>query len=859
AEINKAAKMGALSDIERSEALARVEHGFHAQAAAIGKSTNATKTNTAAAVLSSTAISNLGFQLNDIVTMAAMGAEPMRILASQGGQVFQVLQQGEGGVRGSLTSLTQMVKAAVTPMRLLTVGALSFAAAGLYAGYSWREAQREVKMALIGIGGAAGVTARDINGIADASAKTGKLTVGTAREMAIAYTSTGKIGADMTKQLVEVTRQVANVYGEDPVAAAQRLASAFADPAKGVEDLNKRLAAFDATTVQNIINLASQNKRFEAQQVLLAGVKSATAAARSETGGWAGAWDKLTSASSRFWAGLGKVVGSDDSDKSLESQLSEAKKRLDVLQRNVEPNASYLSKTIADVDRLTAALEEERKASQKAAEATKSIELSDAIRKALPDVASLRAATSAYEDLNAKVKDRAAFLALPAIEQAATARAVALRAEEVQSIELKMAKQKSSLELAQQDQKFALEAINARTTAQRADLAYRETLAKEEQSGNVNAKFEAQAAKTRVMTEATVALSEAYRERRFAAAQANEAASMDIALIGRSAGAVAQAKTEFQLLAQAKEEAFRNRTSVTDAEVKAIKAEAAAAGELATSLARVNALNDLRFQQAQSGRSESEQAVFNRLKSAGLLDNGKSIDPAIEGMYRLDEAIKTARGNAQEFASTFVHDIAEGKNAMDALSGALKNFASKLIDVGLNNAFNAIFGQGGAGSSLIGAATGGGAGGGGLLGGAIIPGILHAGGIAGNDNIPTRAVSPSVFAGAHRFHTGGWPGLARDEVPAILQKGERVIRKEDAGKPTPWAYSSPGSNGASASAAPAAPQITVPLSLNITMQGGADNDTGNLERRLAEALPALVERGINKVFDRKQRFQRMEG
>jgi len=38
-----------------------------------------------------------------------------------------------------------------------------------------------------------------------------------------------------------------------------------------------------------------------------------------------------------------------------------------------------------------------------------------------------------------------------------------------------------------------------------------------------------------------------------------------------------------------------------------------------------------------------------------------------------------------------------------------------------------------------------------------------------------------AFAGAPRMHSGGFAGLRPDEVPAILQKGERVLsRKETA-------------------------------------------------------------------------------
>jgi hypothetical protein len=41
-------------------------------------------------------------------------------------------------------------------------------------------------------------------------------------------------------------------------------------------------------------------------------------------------------------------------------------------------------------------------------------------------------------------------------------------------------------------------------------------------------------------------------------------------------------------------------------------------------------------------------------------------------------------------------------------------------------------------------------------------------------------VPAMAFAGAPRLHAGGWAGLRPDEVPAILQRGERVLSKREA-------------------------------------------------------------------------------
>lgn len=64
-------------------------------------------------------------------------------------------------------------------------------------------------------------------------------------------------------------------------------------------------------------------------------------------------------------------------------------------------------------------------------------------------------------------------------------------------------------------------------------------------------------------------------------------------------------------------------------------------------------------------------------------------------------------------------------------------------------------------------------------GGGLFAGILHQGGIVGGP-APMRMVPAMAFAAAPRMHEGGWAGLRPDEVPAILQRGERVLSRREA-------------------------------------------------------------------------------
>jgi len=111
-----------------------------------------------------------------------------------------------------------------------------------------------------------------------------------------------------------------------------------------------------------------------------------------------------------------------------------------------------------------------------------------------------------------------------------------------------------------------------------------------------------------------------------------------------------------------------------------------------------------------------------------------------------------------------VDDLIDGASAADVLSNALARVGASMIQSGLDALIEGAF-KGGGGGGFISRA---------------LAAVLHDGGVVGRDGTP-RAVSPSVFAHAKRMHTGGVAGLMPGEVPAILQKGERVIPRGGSG------------------------------------------------------------------------------
>ncbi|SHG79973.1 phage tail tape measure protein, lambda family [Kaistia soli DSM 19436] len=74
-------------------------------------------------------LQQLSFQLNDVATMALSGASAFQILATQGGQLIQVMQMGEGGVKGTLSRITAGLLALPGPAKAAGVAVAALGAA----------------------------------------------------------------------------------------------------------------------------------------------------------------------------------------------------------------------------------------------------------------------------------------------------------------------------------------------------------------------------------------------------------------------------------------------------------------------------------------------------------------------------------------------------------------------------------------------------------------------------------------------------------------------------------------------------------------------------------------------------------
>ena len=130
-------------------------------------------------------------------------------------------------------------------------------------------------------------------------------------------------------------------------------------------------------------------------------------------------------------------------------------------------------------------------------------------------------------------------------------------------------------------------------------------------------------------------------------------------------------------------------------------------------------------------------------------------DPAVAA----DQASAAAQTAATGFFSSIGDFFSEGFGSLtDTLGSAISSVVSSIGSL--------FSGSGSGGSSFI------------SLLGSLAGAFFHQGGVVGAGGVPRR-VPALAFAGAPRLHEGGVLGLRSNEVPAVLERGEEVLTRDD--------------------------------------------------------------------------------
>jgi len=169
-------------------------------------------------------------------------------------------------------------------------------------------------------------------------------------------------------------------------------------------------------------------------------------------------------------------------------------------------------------------------------------------------------------------------------------------------------------------------------------------------------------------------------------------------------------------------------------------------------------------------------------KGAEGFDNYSRVIFGIESeMEGLGEKTKETTDKMSEFSIQAARNIqsAFADFLFDPFNGDLKSLASNFAETLRRMAAEALSQEilKGLFSSMAGGAAAGSGGWSGFMA-TLAAGVAHTGAIIGAPT-PMRQVPAFAFAGAPRFHDGGFPGLKMGEVPIIAQKGEEVLAKDD--------------------------------------------------------------------------------
>ncbi|MDX2205763.1 MAG: phage tail length tape measure family protein [Hyphomicrobiaceae bacterium] len=823
-----------------TQAMAQNVNRAVAQAQALNRTLAA---NARQAGLSGYALTNLGYQINDVATQALSGVGAFQILAQQGGQVYQILASANGGVGGALSDLSARLAAIVTPARLAGGTLATAFVTAAVAAKQYADAQEQIRLGLIGMGSAAGITEAAVRAISLSVAQAGKATVTDAQQVVLALASTGKITEDVAKQAAMAAAGLGRIFGENTAEAGARLAKALADPARGVDDLNARLAVWDNRQADLTRTLAASGQTLGAQQIIMQGVTARVQQAEQVTTGWAAAWLKAKAAASEYWDAVSRGTARMAGLGTAEEQLADALKNLADAERLAyspgnDPGtfnmakADAIARYRAEVERLTAAIKRTKDEAESTAAGVFSEKIGAIVRSVVPD-------DSTRIGLEAQVKELETLLSqLKDLNRLAPAVGANLGKA------LEMMKQKAdaflgSFDVSRLEHEFAMLNIAARSPAERGQIAYNQTREQQLRSGRTNDEATAMGEMRRaeILKQASIDLLRNQQAQLLTAQQNVDVSRMELGLVGANAETQERIRAQTQLRQQAEQEALRlygDKDAYDKRHLEALQGEAAKQAEINALVRQRTLLQDIQFERAQLGRTTQEQEVYSRLKSAGMLTNGEIKGTAAEAaaaQIRLNYTLRQSIDMSREFASSFVQDMLQGKSATEALANSLNKLASKLADLAVDNVFAAIFGGAGGTGAL-----------GGLLGGGIKAGgaaqvpTFHSGGIVGvNDNNPPRIVAPAAFAGARRYHTGGIAGLMPGEVPAILQRGEVVLPVSGAGR---------GMGGV----------INAPVTIAIDARGAEQASVTKLIAAVADLkaeLPRTIVKTVQQAQDRR--------
>lgn len=689
AKIRSAEKAGALTTTEAAAAITRTKSTFAERV----KMLNAqSKGGSVWDQLRPDQKVQVGYQVNDVFTSAFSGMNPITIVAQQGPQFVQAL----GGVKPALAALAGVINPVTVGIGALT-GALVVGAA---AWNSYLASTKEVETAASSFGQATGVTARELEAVAQAAAASGTASVRSARSMEAAFVRTGQIGVEQFSGLIGLSKNFAATMQTDVGTAGQQLAQLFADPGAGAAKL-RSIGLLDGATARLVQRLADQNKVQEAQKALQNGLAPRLADAAQATTALGRAADWAAEKWANFWDVVGRGVDSalGGGEQSLDAKLADAQKRLaeysgtnrgSDMKRLLDPTGSRrkaIQDEVADYQEQIRArnrLEQQRRETAAADRATSA---AVGLATSSPANDNLLRQRQLQSDIN-KLQEGSGKSGLTAEEQDQITRAIEAKTRALDALKVAQQRQLEIDQLDIQIQAARDPVTRANLTAQRErlQLSQQEIASKELDAG-------VERARIRVVSEAISST------RTQIADMADETAARKSVNDQVAAGTLSLADAERQLRLEQELRPLITASLVAEGEerkrliglidqTRAAYAASAVQDRRGVALSAIQTQKDeiesTRLQIALVGQSEATRnratsalQVEQRIRSQGIDANSREAAQMRE-LAQASADLTTTLARRQDAWSTF---SGAGESALDSLSDSIGRFTGKWSDL----------------------------------------------------------------------------------------------------------------------------------------------------------------------------------
>lgn len=659
-------------------------------------------------------------KLQDAFVGVGAGAEHAgRAVADMGGagSGMQALVGDAADARivfGGLSSTARLAGAGV-----LVLGSALLAAIPAYA--KAREETQHLEFALKASGTASGMTVDKIDALAASLNSTAGATRSEVFAAASALTRFDAVSGTAFERTIRLAKDMAATLGTSVASEAERLGRALQDPAKAADDLSSAGIRFTTAERQMISSLAEAGNVAQAQTAILAALEEKVGGnGAAASGGVAGAFSAAAMSTGEFAKELLDLSG-----------ISPA-----VVQglQAIGATADYLRGAMGGFRSVTygeqrASLDDQLKAARKEVDDLEASAKSVGYR---PD-ATIAAAQARVDGLvNASQALDGAFRVEAAAHYRATEAAKAAAADR-----------------SWRDMKKVVDEVG---TSLEGVATKSEKVAKiRENSTKLRDKLEAG------LTQATTP--EQRKQIEDAMRQVSEVERRKIAAVNASGGGL---------------DGFQSALVASKKRTEVLLQEGRLLGDTGHELDYYRAKLEL-----EAAAKRSNITITGKMATE-IEGAARAYQAASLEVDRYKQAIRTAdeaRYDVKIFANSFAQDMLHGKSAVEALGNAVTRLRDKLAERLVDSLLDSILGKSGTPNSglsgLWGDLFGGGAQQSTGLGGGLfswIASLFHTGGVVGGA-AATRAVSPSTFNGAPRFHSGLLPG----ELPAILMKGETVL------------------------------------------------------------------------------------